>query len=263
MTGAFAAAASDIGAGLARFELWRYLAMQDIRARYTRSLLGPFWITASMAVWVVAMTLVFGGLFGAPLSVIAPYISAGIILWTFLSAVFNESAACLIAYRGYILQSEIPTTTFVFLIMFRNLLVAAHHMAVLAVVLVVFEVWPNAHFFWLLIGLPLFLATCFGASLILALLTPRIRDLGPAVTSIMTIGFFLTPVMWRPSDLQKNDFIITINPFAHLLAVVRDPLLGAAPSMLSIQVAAACAAVTLAVGFAVLAATRKRVAFWL
>ena len=45
-----ALAFSDIFDGLARWRLWIALGWQDIRQRYRRSILGPFWITATLGV---------------------------------------------------------------------------------------------------------------------------------------------------------------------------------------------------------------------
>jgi ABC-2 type transport system permease protein/lipopolysaccharide transport system permease protein len=45
----------DILAGWQRRELWTTLGLHDVRQRYRRSTLGPFWITISMGVMVFTM----------------------------------------------------------------------------------------------------------------------------------------------------------------------------------------------------------------
>ena len=40
----------DAVSALAAWRLWTMLAWEDIRQRYRRSVLGPLWITLSMAV---------------------------------------------------------------------------------------------------------------------------------------------------------------------------------------------------------------------
>ena len=46
----------DLMGSIAQWQLWAYLGLQDIKLRYRRSILGPFWITLSMA-----MTIIGGG----------------------------------------------------------------------------------------------------------------------------------------------------------------------------------------------------------
>ena len=43
--------------------LWGRLGWQDIRRRYRRSTLGPFWITISMGMLVGILGMLYGGLF--------------------------------------------------------------------------------------------------------------------------------------------------------------------------------------------------------
>jgi hypothetical protein len=43
-------AVEDLLAGLAAWRIWGHLARHDVRQRYRRSMLGPFWLTISIAV---------------------------------------------------------------------------------------------------------------------------------------------------------------------------------------------------------------------
>ena len=50
----------DFSSALERWRLWSLLGWLDIRQRYARSALGPFWITLSMGVMVGSLGLVYG-----------------------------------------------------------------------------------------------------------------------------------------------------------------------------------------------------------
>ena len=65
----------DIFAALKSYELAGVLGWQDIRQRYRRSSLGPFWLTISMGVLIGTLALVFGTIFKAPMKriVAIPY----------------------------------------------------------------------------------------------------------------------------------------------------------------------------------------------
>ncbi|WZB62546.1 hypothetical protein WJ970_03120 [Achromobacter xylosoxidans] len=77
----FANALSDISAGMKRLPLVATLGWQDVRQRYRRSMLGPFWLTISMGVMIGTIGLVFGQIFKAPTEEYLPFLAVGLILW--------------------------------------------------------------------------------------------------------------------------------------------------------------------------------------
>ena len=54
-------AVGDLIEGLARWELWSTLGWHDIRQRYRRSIVGPFWLTLSMGVMVAGLAYLYAG----------------------------------------------------------------------------------------------------------------------------------------------------------------------------------------------------------
>ena len=242
---------------------WTYQAYQKVRLQYARSLIGPLWLTATMALQLVALTYLFSGLFGADMSVIAPWVTVGVIAWTFFSSSLNESSSILLVNKPYIMESETSITGFVIGVLMKNLIVAAHHLVLLVILIVWFRLWPNAEWLWLLASLPVYVITTASLALILAILTPRFRDLGPLTENVLMVGFFLTPVLWRPQSLVRNEFIATFNPLTHLLAIVRQPLLGHAPQTLSWVIALWACGLSLLTALLLLATLRRRIAFWI
>ncbi|MDP4835535.1 MAG: ABC transporter permease, partial [Burkholderiales bacterium] len=60
-------ATHDVAKALKRADLAGTLGWQDVKQRYRRSKLGPFWLTISMGVMIGALGLVFGGIFNTPM----------------------------------------------------------------------------------------------------------------------------------------------------------------------------------------------------
>ncbi|MDE2153978.1 MAG: ABC transporter permease, partial [Betaproteobacteria bacterium] len=60
-------AINDLFASLRSWRLWTLLGWLEIRQRYARSKLGPFWLTISMGVLVGTLGLIYGTLLGKPL----------------------------------------------------------------------------------------------------------------------------------------------------------------------------------------------------
>src|SRR3979411_3014414 len=83
---AMATAWSDMIAGLASWRLWVRLGWNDILQRYRRSILGPFWLTASMAVMVIALGGLYSQLFNTPIHDFLPFLCVGLLVWNLMSS---------------------------------------------------------------------------------------------------------------------------------------------------------------------------------
>src|SRR3712207_9155450 len=78
-------AAEDLNGGWRQRQLWGHLGWQDIRQRYRRSVLGPIWITFSMAVTADGPGILYAGLFDNEESGQLPANPVGITGWGFIS----------------------------------------------------------------------------------------------------------------------------------------------------------------------------------
>ena len=70
--------AKDIKEGFVNISLPLFLAQADIRQRYRRSTLGPFWITISTGVMITCIGVLFSTLLKSPFKEFIPYVSDGI-----------------------------------------------------------------------------------------------------------------------------------------------------------------------------------------
>ena len=59
----FRRAVADIWGGWKKRTLWTTIGLQDIRQRYRRSVIGPFWISISMGIMVAAFGLLYSQIF--------------------------------------------------------------------------------------------------------------------------------------------------------------------------------------------------------
>ena len=98
----------DIGSGLAAWRLWTMFGWNDIRQRYRRSTLGPFWITLSMAVFVMLLGFIYAKIFNQDIAFYLPYVAGGLIIWGFISSSMVESSASFIEGAGIIKQLQLP-----------------------------------------------------------------------------------------------------------------------------------------------------------
>ena len=82
----------DLRQGWQQRPLWGYLGWQDIKQRYRRSVLGPLWISISMAVVATAMGILYGALFGEDIRTFLPYVATGLLIWNFINGCILEAA---------------------------------------------------------------------------------------------------------------------------------------------------------------------------
>ena len=77
----------------------------------------------------------------------------------------------------------------------------------------------------------------------------------------MQILFFVTPIIWKP-ELLADHWLLQLNPFYHLVEIVRSPLLGASPTVLNYGVVLLTTLVNLAISGAIFVRFRSRIAYW-
>lgn len=256
-------AASDLVRGLYAHPLWGTMALQDIRQRYRRSMLGPFWITISMGVMVGSLGLLYGALFKQELTTYLPYLTAGFIVWGLMAGLINGGSRVFTDNEGMIRQLPAPISIYVYRMVWANFIEAAHNMLIFVAVVLLFSV----HVGWLSLAvmpaLALVMVNGVWVGLLLGMLSARFRDIPLIITSIVQVAFFMTPILWKPDMFSGRSWFLDANPFYHFLEIVRAPLLGQAPGLEHWLIALLVTAVGWAATFLFFSAFRWRLAYWL
>lgn len=258
-------ALSDITAAVRRYHLVGVLGWQDIRQRYRRSALGPFWITIGMAVMITTIGVVFGQIFKTPLYDFFPFLAIGTILWSFISTVISEGGMGFISSEAIVKQLPIPLFVHILRMIWRNLLILAHNIVIFPLVLIA----VGRPLEWVALvsipGLCLTILNLGWISLLLGVLCTRYRDLPQIVTSVLQVVFYLTPIMWIPKLLTSRTgaYLVDSNPFYHMLEVIRAPLLGELPTALNWTVSGALAVLGWTLALFVYGRYKHRLAYWL
>lgn len=224
----------DIYQAIQKISLPLYLANSDIRQRYRRSTLGPFWITISTGIMIATIGVIFGKLFKSPMSEFLPFLSVGLILWAFISSVISDSTNVFVNAVGIIRQLPIPLFTHVIRMCSGNLIILGHNLLILPIVYYYVGKGVTWNFFYFFPGLIILIANLLWISLMLGIICTRFRDLTQIVNSFLQILFYVTPIIWLPSLLPARADILLLdpNPLYHLIEVVRAPLLGGVPTPL-------------------------------
>ena len=256
------AALQDLYEGLLRWELWSTLAWNDIRQRYRRSVIGPFWLTISMGMMVGGLAYLYAGLFNQDIHEYLPYVATGLIVFGLISSLIADASTVFIAGSRAILQVKAPISVYLYQMVWRNLIIFAHNMVIYAVVVLSFRFNPHWTVLLSVVGMLLIATLGVWTGIVLGAMSARFRDVPPIIVNIVQVVFFLTPIFWRPEQLPNRALFVHLNPFYHLVEIVRFPLLGQAPSPRTWLVVLAMNGLGALTALIFFAKYRSRIAYW-
>jgi ABC-type polysaccharide/polyol phosphate export permease len=257
----FSKALKDLSGGIGMRHVWAYQAYHDISAKYKRTALGSFWIAGQMIFTSIAYALVFGGLSGASLHDTLPWIMGGILCYTVVSAILTECPEIFLSNGGIISNHAYPFTYFKFEHAAKTFIIFLHNLVIFEITLALVGALAVPH--WtIILGLPLVWLNVFTWGGMTAMLAARYRDLRFLLPYLSTLLLFLSPVIWRPEQLQRNRLLIDLNPFYPFIEMIRSPLLGTAMPMHLWPMAAGVTVVGIILWLIMFDALRKRIPFW-
>ncbi len=285
----WARAWEDITEGVKQRELWGHLGWQDIKQRYRRSVIGPLWITLSMAITAAGLGLLYSQLFGVPISSYLPYLTVGFIVWNFMLGCLTEGTDTFIRNEGLIKHLPAPLTVYALRTVWRLTLMFAHNMLVYFVVVAVF--WstltspgytitaggtPQPGIGWsILLAVPAFalLAVNGGwVAILFGIISTRYRDIPPVIQSLTQLLFFMTPIVWSTdlltAKLSDGDgpgwrmLVAELNPLYHYVQILRAPLIGNEQSWHHWVVVGAFTVVGWGLALLAMRNYRARISYW-
>lgn len=254
----------DLAQGLLNWRLWHLMGIGVLRRRYSRSKLGQFWTTITMAVMVTVMGLTWAILWRMPIGEILPYIAGSLVLWTFFTGVIGEATTVMSTSGNYFLNQNINFSIPIYAILYNQLITLLHNSVIVVIVLIIFPRNPGWNVFLFIPGFILTLITLTWVSCAVAILCARYRDVVQLIGSILQTAFYVTPVLYRPDFVPADyQWINLVNPFAIFLSITRDPLFGFAMNWETWAIAAAIAFGGAIWALSFVGTFCKRVIYWI
>ena len=256
----------DIKDGLFKWRIWLMLAYQDIKLRYRRSVLGPFWLTISMAITVYSMGYLYSHLFHIPLSNYYPFLVSGMLSWSLISTIVMEFSEGFAASDNLIKQLKLPYSLYIHRTVCRNIIIFFHNLIVIVPILLIYHdtIKVNAYTLLLIPGLMILYYNAISYGLILSMLGARYRDISQIIKSLVQVVFFITPIMWKPEVLgADNQLLVDLNPIYGFLEFIRQPLLGATPTLKNLVSVLIVTTLGTIICARMFAKYRARIVYWL
>jgi ABC-type polysaccharide/polyol phosphate export permease len=138
-----------------------------------------------------------------------------------------------------------------------------HTIVIFVPVAIYFKIMPDWNTFLAIPGLVLVIVNVTWVAATLAIVSTRYRDIQPIVGTVVQLMMFATPIMWTVGSLGNATIVAEVNPIYHLIEIVRSPMLGAAPELLSWLVACGLAVAGSVLATFLLVRKSRRIVFWL
>jgi homopolymeric O-antigen transport system permease protein len=227
------------------------LTVKEIKVRYKRTFLGYAWSLLNPIVYAVTYWIAFKAILNVQIEGYFVFLLSGLFPWQWLSSSLTASPAAFVTNASLIKKISFPR----YLIVLSTVLTEGLHfllcIPVLAVIMLMFGHGGPA-WSWL-VGIPLLLALqaliIFGISLAIASCNVFFRDIERLLVLVMTVLFYLTPVIYEPRMVPPLfEPIMAANPFAPLIVAWRALFLDGTIAWASLGTATIAAAISLSVG---------------
>jgi len=254
----------DVVAGMGAIDIWGRLGWRETKRRYRRTAFGPFCTTVSLAFFITTLGLVWSNLWHKDPRTFLPYLTSGMLCWVFFLAVCTEGCGSFFGYEKLIKQLRISYTLLASAVVWRNIIVFFHNLIIYVLVAIYAGISINWASLLVIPGFALLSLNAVWIVVVLGTMCARYRDFQQLVANILQVSLFLTPIFWSPDQLSgRAAFFAQLNPLYHLIAIVREPLLGQAPTPMNWFVVGLITIVGWTVTLQILTKLRHRIVYWL
>lgn len=259
----YSEAIDDIVQGLRLYDMWGRIGYAEIKRRYRRTVIGPFWSSLSLAIFVVVLGITWSQLWKIDPKEYLPYLCAGMICWFLFSSFVTEGCQVFIASESLIKQLRISYMMLVYALVWRNLLVFAHNLLIYIPIAIYGRVPFNLYWFAAIPGIVFMGINGLWIALLLGILCARFRDVQQVTLSLLQIAIFVTPILWSPKLLAGRAMVLVdFNMLYHYIVIVRDPLMGLPPPLWSWVMVIVATIVGWAGTLYVYSRFRRRIPYW-
>ena len=255
----------DVMDGIGAATLWSRMGWAEVRGKYRRTTLGPFWATFSLGVFVFALGAVWSTLWNVEVTEFMPYVATGMVSWTLISGIVSDGAMAYVLSHTLIKSMRFPLLILGCSVTWNHLILFSHNLLIVILAGVIFGSPVTSATLLLIPGMILIWINGIWVVTLLGLLGARFRDIHVIIATILQVMIFITPVFWTYDQLggRMGFYLINLNVLLHYIEILRMPMLGQIPTMYSYAVVLSCTVVGWLVMFAFFSRFYRRVAYWL
>lgn len=193
---------------------YRYFILSSIKVefkgRFARSRLGALWIILHPLIQAAIFALVLGQLLSGRLPDMADnklaypiYLLAGTLAWALFTEVITRCLTVFIDNANLLKKLVFPKICLPLIVTGSALVNNVFLFAAILFVVVVLGFIPGPNIIWIPILTVINLALAIGIGLIMGTLNVFMRDIGQAVTVVLQLAFWFTPIVYSPNVVPE------------------------------------------------------------
>jgi lipopolysaccharide transport system permease protein len=203
-------------------ELYQYrglllsLVQRELKARYRGSVLGFFWTFLNPTLYMLVYALLFGVFMKSPVPSYPFFMFVGLLPWIWFSTSVGVGASAISDRRDLMTKVRFPAQVLPATVVTTNLINFVLSLPLMVALGLFFGHMPT----WHVVAFPLVVATqlCFTLALVytISALNVTFRDLQHIVQNLLTLWFFLTPILYRVETIPEayRSVAVLANPMA-------------------------------------------------
>ena len=206
-------------------ELYQYrsllsaLTQRELTARYRSSSLGFLWTFLNPTLLMLVYAFVFSVLMHTTVKHFPYFIFIGLLPWIWFTTSVGAGASTISDRRDLLTKVRFPAQVLPSTVVLSNLINYILSLPLMIGLGLAFGDLPSWHvvFFPLIVGVQLIFTLAL--SYIISALNVAFRDLQHIVNNILTLGYFLTPVLYQIRQIPERyrPFLFWGNPMAVIM----------------------------------------------
>lgn len=218
---------TDMVQGFKRSRLWKKLAVLELKARFQGAFIGSFWIVLALVIKVFMLSLVYSIVLDKDFKDYVMFLALGLLTWNFISAIIVTSGSVFKKSANFLQQMDLPHSIFVYQNVYREVVSLIMYQLFAIPLVIILKGWDFVGWVWLwaLLGYCIIILNAVFVSMWLGWLSVRFRDINSLLGSLVMIIFLVTPILWPPPAEYAGSLYFQLNPFYHLLELIRAPIL--------------------------------------
>ncbi len=210
---------------IARREVLLALVWRDVKTRYRGSILGFLWTLLNPLLLMAIYSLVFTVYMRIEMASYPVFLFTGLLPWIWFSSELVSGASSVIYVISLVKRVAFPPLILPTVAVTANLV----NFLLALPLLLLFMIGFGVPVTWAVLSLPVAVAIQYvftlALAVILSMLTVRYRDLQHLLGNLVTLWFFLTPILY-PASMVPSSFhsLLLANPMTSIIASYQDAL---------------------------------------
>jgi len=188
-------------------EIMYTLAERDYRVQYKQAALGFAWAVLTPVATLVIFVIVFSHLKSAFPTQGVPYpiyAFVGILCWSFFAGTLGSGGSSLLSNKALLAKTQFPRECFPLETMLVQALNTVVSWIPLALLFVIFGRAPRLAIVWVPLFMLIEVVFAAGITLAVSSMIIQMRDLQQVLPIIISLGIFVTPVIWPFSYIPTH-----------------------------------------------------------